>query len=125
MKKISYNTFKGFCFKYVYSRVPNKRTLLLFFFQKFSLPIPLIRVYTFIKCKKKGPNYTFIPAYAIILFSLYNIILLQLNRNYSIIQQPRGRNPVEVESNELWLKMFGPYAFVALKHSNLYQFLIS
>ena len=41
------------------------------FFRKFSTLYALIRVYTFIKYKKKGPTYTFIPAYTIILFTLH------------------------------------------------------
>ena len=41
------------------------------FFRKFSTLYALIRVYTFIKYKKKGPTYTFIPAYTIILFTFY------------------------------------------------------
>ena len=85
-------------------------------FRFFSTLYALIRVYTFINYMKKVPTYTFIPAYTIILFaSGYYIILSQLNRNYRN-WAPQGQQPSwSFESYELGLKMFGPYAFVALK----------
>ena len=66
------------------------------FSRLFSTLYAVIWVYMFINFEKKDPTCTFIPAYTIILFTSYNTILSQLNRNQSMIQQPRGSNPIEV-----------------------------
>ena len=101
-----------------YSRVPNKRTLLLFFFQKFSLPICPIWLYMFIKCKKKGPTYTFIPAYTIILFTLHMLYpsiklgcLAWVASLWSNLENLLNHSDTSWENNSIISPKIPPYTF--------------